>query len=1007
MNVSSRRQLMQLCLRAAAFRSAHRSLLRYIGLALFALLTLGPQTVGAQGVQTGTVRGTVVDAQMLPVPGVTVAATSPALQGQRLSVTDATGSYTLAALPPGDYEIKYELAGFGTVTQKTNVLVGGTIEQNVTLRAAGVSESVQVVAETPAPIATPTVSANFKHEEIDALATPRDIQGIATLAPGVTESSPNAGQLVINGAFAYDNVFMVNGVDINDNLFAQPQNLFIEDAIQETQVLTSGISAEYGRFSGGVINAVTKSGSNRFEGSYRLSFRNPSWTQETPYEVAHNVTYPNDLQHWHEATFGGPIVRDRLWFFTSGRLQEISSPVTLNQTGTQLQSLDTNHRGELKFTGTVAANHTLQFDFLNDPRERTNNSGLQSFVMEQASEVDRQNPNHYWVTNYKGIVRNTLIEAQISQRKFQFKNDGGTDTNPMTGSPIMANVCACVYHAPYFDATDPESRNNYQGTANLTKFWSKGGRHDTKVGYEFFRSQRIGGNSQSPTNYVFNSDYLMDASGKPVLDSNNMVIPVFVPGVSQLWYFYPTRNATMNVNTNSAFAQDHWAVNRKLSADLGVRFEQVKIDSTGGITSVNTSPRFVPRLGLSYDIKGDGNHVAHVTYAQYSGRYSENYVGNSPVGKPAEIDVTYIGPAGVGNNFAPGFNAANYPITPTSWTYINVPLANVTQNDKLKSPLTNEFTASYGLNIKSGRGYAEAAYVYRSMSNIIEDFITRQTGVANVTLQGVNAGQATNINYDNSDIPWRRYQGMVFSGRYRIISHWSGNANYTLQLENDGNFEGEGTNTPASRSAADDFPEAIPANRYYPDGHLANFQRHRLRAWTVYDLDMHRAGSVSLSGLWRVDSARTYSLIVRNVTANATQRGIISAAGYPEQSFGPYNVYYSDRGSEQFKGYGLFDTSMQYNVPVFKSARPWIRFDVYNLFNNQKLIAWSTAITANNSGPKDQYGIPTTYNKSSTFGTATGNTITNGSLTNIPAYPQWVGGTNGGRTFRAALGIRF
>ena len=76
--------------------------------------------------------------------------------------------------------------------------------------------------------------------------------------------------MVINGAFAFDNVFMINGVDINDNLFAQPQNLFIEDAIEETQVLTSGISAEYGRFTGGVINAITKSGGNSFSGSGRV-----------------------------------------------------------------------------------------------------------------------------------------------------------------------------------------------------------------------------------------------------------------------------------------------------------------------------------------------------------------------------------------------------------------------------------------------------------------------------------------------------------------------------------------------------------------------------------------------------------------------------------------------------------------------------------------------------------------------------------------------------------------
>src|SRR5262249_12216570 len=158
-----------------------------------------------------------------------------------------------------------------------------TVEQNVTMRPAGVTEAVTVVAETPAPIATPIVGANFKHEEIESLPAARTLAGIAELSPALTNVTPNAGQVSINGAFAFDNVFMLNGVDINDNLFGSPQNLFIEDAIQETQTLTSGISAEYGRFSGGVVNAITKSGGNIFSGSLRLNLTNPDWSTETPF----------------------------------------------------------------------------------------------------------------------------------------------------------------------------------------------------------------------------------------------------------------------------------------------------------------------------------------------------------------------------------------------------------------------------------------------------------------------------------------------------------------------------------------------------------------------------------------------------------------------------------------------------------------------------------------------------------------------------------------------------
>src|SRR5262249_57995249 len=128
---------------------------------------------------------------------------------------------------------------------------------------------------TPAPIATPIVGANFKHEEVELLPVPRTLSGIAQLSPGLSDVTPNAGQVSINGAFAFDNVFMLNGVDVNDNLFGSPQNLFIEDAIQETQVLTSGISAEYGRFSGGVVNAITESGGHKRSRSTPVNTTSP------------------------------------------------------------------------------------------------------------------------------------------------------------------------------------------------------------------------------------------------------------------------------------------------------------------------------------------------------------------------------------------------------------------------------------------------------------------------------------------------------------------------------------------------------------------------------------------------------------------------------------------------------------------------------------------------------------------------------------------------------------
>jgi carboxypeptidase family protein len=950
----------------------------------------------AQGVQTGTIRGVVHDEQGLAVPGVTVTITSPTLQGPRTATTDSTGGYTFLNLPPGTYTVAFELAGFASINRQTTVPLGLVVEQNVTLHAAAVAETVRVVAEAPPPIATPVVGANLKNEEIEALATPRTIQGIATLAPAVSEYSPNVGQLVINGAFAFDNVFMINGVDINDNLFANAQNLFIEDAIQETQILTSGISAEYGRFSGGVINAITKSGGDIFSGSGRVNFLNPAWTDETPFEKTRNIQRPSTLQETYEGTFGGPLVKKQLWFFSAGRYAGVDSPQTVQQTAVQVIQHDVNKRGELKFTGTVASNHTIQGGYLNNARTVSNTSGLFSLVADPHSLITRSLPNNYYYTNYKGVLgTGTLVEAQYSQRHFEFQGDGGPASTNITDSPFFSNSFGLVWNAPYFCACDPEQRNNKQFTANVTNFWVAAGRHQTKAGYEWFRSQRTGGNSQSATQYVFNTDWVTDASGKPVLDSTGRLIPVWVPGDSSIDFYPATIGAVLNIDNNSLFVQDHWAINNHWSADLGARYEHVKGQSTGNILSIDNN-RIVPRLATAYDVMGNGDHVVHVTYGQYSGRYNEAQVGgNSPVGNPADIFSLYEGPAGQGLNFAPGLNIKNYPVTPDNAS-VTVPTANVFVAPGTKSPLVHEFTASYGANIMRGKGYAEVSYVYRKATSLIEDFITRADGTTNVTFAGVDAGLLSNHVYRNTDLAHRLYEAMVLQSRYQIMPRWTVNGQFTLGIKDEGNYEGEATNQPGATSRIGDYPEIYTAARFYPDGTLQDFERGRLRAWSIYNIGLGRLGDVSVSGLWRVDSGQVYSLRALNQPLTSIQRSLLRAAGYPDAP-GASSVYFADRGTERFLGYGLLDFDASYNIPIVRTVKPWVKFDVFNLLNNEKQIAWNTTIRPDPASPLDSLGLRTGFIKAASFGTATSQS----------QFPVPFGGATGGRTFRVSAGVRF
>jgi hypothetical protein len=963
---------------------------------IVALLVAFSAASFAQGVQTGTIRGTVKDQQGLALPGATITATAPTLQGERTVVTDTDGAFLFRAIPPGTYHLKFEMSGMASTEKTAEVPLGGVAQIDVAMSVSQVQEAVTVTAETPTILTTPVVGANIKREQVEALATRRDLEGIANLSPAVTESTaPNVLQLNINGSFAYDNLFMINGIDVNDNLFGSPQNVFIEDAIQETQVLTSGISAEYGRFSGGVVNAITKSGGNTFSGSFRMNLADPTWSTLTPFEEAHDTTRTSVVNKTYEATGGGPIVIDRLWFFGAARFAKETESNSFPATGIKYDTLSDNKRGEVKLTSTPFANHTFQGNYTTNPTTE-DLPAIGGYEIDPATLITRRTPNNVFGANWRGVLSSKLFaEAAYSQRHFSFLDAGGTST-VLNDSPIFTltqNSGNWAYNAPYFDATDPEDRNNRQLTANLSYTLAKAGRHDLKAGWEWYRSERTGGNSQSATSFVFLSDFVADANGNPVFDANDRIIPTFVPGDTQVQHWIATRGAELNTDNNSFFVQDHWVATPALSFDLGVRFEKVKSHSTGGIIGVDTNT-IVPRLAAAFDPSHNGSTVFHVTYGWYSGRYNDTQVGsNSAVGNPALTVGVYNGPEGQGREFAPGFDPANYDIV-----FGSFPTANVFMESGLSSPVTKEFTASAGTRL-GANGSAQVTYVMRHLGNFIEDFIDIANGTTHVVQNGTDFGTFTNIQYRNSNAPKRDYQAMVFQADYRVKPTWQIAGSYTLQFENDGTFEGEAQNQPGISSPYGDFPVDDVASietRGYPDGRLYTFQRSKLRAWTIYMMSLGRAGRLSLSGLMRADSGLTYSLAATNVDLSEVQTNLLTEAGYPDAP-SSQSVYFGDRGTQTFAGFALFDTSINYELPIYKTARPWLKFDVYNLFNNQKVILYDTTVNPDPNSPVDDFGLPTGFIKGSQFGQAT----------STAAYPVPFQGQRGGRTFRVAFGFRF
>jgi hypothetical protein len=450
----------------------------------------------------------------------------------------------------------------------------------------------------------------------------------------------------------------------------------------------------------------------------------------------------------------------------------------------------------------------------------------------------------------------------------------------------------------------------------------------------------------------------------------------------------PLRGSKINVTTASAFVTDRWTAGSRLTLDLGARFERATSDATGDISGADATT-IVPRLAAAFDLTSDGRTVFQGTYGRYAGKYNDvQFSRNTNVGNADRITGTYVGPAGEGRDFAPGFDPANYQTSTGTF-----PTANVFFDDHLSSPVTRELTVAFAREIGTA-GWARATYVNRQARQFVEDFITIDGGTTRIVRNGIDLGLFDNAIYRNTDQPKRDYQGLDFQGSYRLGTSLDLNGQWTVQIRNDGTFEGESANNPAIPSLIGDYPEIYVPARSFPDGRVDDFQRHKVRAWATGSLDMKRYGRVDVSPLYRYNSARTYSLVASGVPLSAVQ--IARNPGYARLP-ASQSLFFGARGSEHFAAYHLVDLAVMYSMPAWQSVQPWVKIEVLNALDNQTLIAWNTTVTADNAGPKDENGLPTSYIKSASFGTATGPT----------SYPRPRSGMDGGRTFMMSMGVRF
>jgi hypothetical protein len=203
-------------------------------------------------------------------------------------------------------------------------------------------------------------------------------------------------------------------------------------------------------------------------------------------------------------------------------------------------------------------------------------------------------------------------------------------------------------------------------------------------------------------------------------------------------------------------------------------------------------------------------------------------------------------------------------------------------------------------------------------------------------------------------------------------------------------------NQPGNPSDLGDYPEILVPSRNFPTGRLDDFQRHKIRLWTIYNLDLGKVGTLDVAPIYKYNSGQTYSLRATAVPLSAIQLarnpGYVNITPATTQT-----LYFAERGTENFKGYALVDLGLTYGIPVWKTVKPWIKAEVFDLFNNDKLISWDMTVNPDPASPRDEHGLATGYIKGPNFGKATRN----------GNFPSPISGQTGGRWFQMAFGMRF
>ncbi|MEO8258538.1 MAG: TonB-dependent receptor [Acidobacteriota bacterium] len=976
----------------------------WLGVLAVVLLSAGPASGQAT---TGTITGRALDGQGQPLPGVTVTATSPNLQGTRTATTGTQGDYIFAVLPPGTYTVSFELPGFDR--QKRSVALAPTqvYPLDIAMGLPSLDVVVNVVGAASVLVQTAQVATNLSQVLIAALPTNRDINAALLLAPSVHATGPG-GSYSISGGMTFENRFLLNGVTINENLRGQPYDLYIEDAIQETTVASAGISAEFGHFGGGVVNVITKSGGDRFSGSLRDTLNNDSWRALTPYAADQKAA---DLLSTYEYTLGGPILHNRLWFFTAGRLQNTTEGRTLATTNGSYDFGRVLRRYEGKATYSTNSRARLEGSYMMSTEQQTNAAQDITLAMDRSSLFDTTRDLDLFTINYFGILTPRLaVEARYSVRNDTIKDFGGRSTDQVNGTLLLDGTTGRRYWAPTFcGVCDPEERDNQTLFLKGSYFRSTAGAgsHNTVFGYDGFNDRRFANNHQS------GSDYRI--YGSSTIVTGETVTPVFISGPTTVIQWNPIRVESLGTKfrTHGAFFSDSWRISSRLTANLGLRFDKNDgVNSAGDVVSRDSA--WSPRLGVVWDPTGGERWSVSGSIGRYVSALANTIANTGSAGGNSDNYLyVYEGPsinaskvvevptaAAVGQVFD-WFNTHGGTSRPLSSGSYPISLVAVGTTPVIRDSLTSPNALEYagGISRRLGeRATVRADLIYRSFHDFYAWRTDQTTGSVTDSL-----GQTLDLTLvENTDRLKRRYAGLSTQGTYRAAARLNLGATYTLS-RTWGNFDGETANGPAP-DAGLQYPEYKQAAWNYPEGDLSIDQRHRARVWATYGVP--RISGLLVSVLQTLETGVPYGAVAMsrlNPQLYVTNPGYVS----PPTAV---TYYLTPRDAFRTEGQRRIDLAANYAHKLSQRGGVELfgQFQVLNLFNQSQLCGCGQAVFQN-GGAVNRAQIDQTARILQSFNPFTTVPVEGVNWTREPNFGKAVSRLSytPPRAFRASFGVRF